>query len=123
MKSNPYEKYLSKEDKMQRDVMTYVKMQYPNAFTVHIPNEGRRTKFEQYKLKTLGVMAGMPDVMIFDPRGKYSGLAVELKAGYNKPTENQKKCLRELENRKWRVLWSNSFDKVKEEIDNYFKDA
>ena len=30
-------------------------------------------------------MAGMPDVMIFDPRGEYSGFAVELKAGYNKP--------------------------------------
>lgn len=103
--------------------MTYVKMQYPNAFTVHIPNEGRRTKFEQYKLKTLGVMAGMPDVMIFDPQGEYSGFAVELKVGYNKPTDNQRKCLRELENRKWRVLWSNSFDEVKEEIDKYFKNA
>ena len=123
MKENPFDKYLSKEDKMQEAVMRYIAIKYPNSFAVHIPNEGKRTMFEQFKLKKMGVMAGMPDVMIFDPKGIYSGLAIELKAGYNKPTENQFKCLRELENRKWRVLWSNSLDKIFEEIDNYMKNV
>lgn len=66
-------------------------------------------------------MAGMPDLMIFDPRGDYSGLAIELKAGYNKPTENQKKCLRELKKRKWKVFWSNNIDDIFKEIDIYFE--
>ena len=100
--------------------MKYINTKYSGSFVAHIPNEGKRTKFEQYKLKALGVMAGMPDVMIFDPKGIYSGLAIELKAGYNKPTENQKKCLRELENRKWKVFWSNNLDEVLQNIDNYF---
>lgn len=103
--------------------MKYISIKYSGSFAVHIPNEGKRTKFEQYKLKSLGVMAGMPDVMIFDPKGIYSGLAIELKAGYNKPTENQKKCLRELENRKWKVFWSNDLDEVLERIDNYFQNG
>jgi len=103
--------------------MKYIALKHSSSFAVHIPNEGKRTRFEQYKLKKMGVMAGMPDLMIFDPRGIYSGLAIELKAGYNKPTENQLKCLRELENRKWKVLWSNSLDEVLEEIDNYLKNV
>lgn len=101
--------------------MKYMSIKYSGSFAVHIPNEGKRTKFEQYKLKALGVMAGMPDLMIFDPRGNYSGLAIELKAGYNKPTENQKKCLRELKKRKWKVLWSNNIDDIFEAIDIYFE--
>ena len=31
---------LVKRGQNARDVMTYVKLQYPNSFTVHIPNEG-----------------------------------------------------------------------------------
>lgn len=123
MTTNPYDKYLTKEDRMQESVMKYIATKYPSAFAVHIPNEGKRTRFEQYKLKKMGVMAGMPDLMIFDPRANLSGLAIELKAGYNKPTENQKKCLRELENRNWRVLWSNSLDEILTEIDNYLSDV
>jgi len=103
--------------------MKYISTKYSGTFAVHIPNEGKRSKFEQFKLKKMGVVAGMPDVMIFDPRGIYSGLAIELKAGYNKPTESQKKCLRELENRKWKVMWSNSLDEVLKSIDNYLKDV
>ena len=123
MSSNPFEKYLSKEDRMQESVMKYLATKYSGSFVVHIPNEGKRTRFEQFKLKKMGVVAGMPDVMIFDPRGGFSGLAIELKAGYNKPTENQKKCLRELENRNWKVFWSKSIDEVLEKIDNYMQDV
>jgi len=103
--------------------MKYLATKYSGSFVVHIPNEGKRTRFEQFKLKKMGVVAGMPDVMIFDPRGGFSGLAIELKAGYNKPTENQKKCLRELENRNWKVFWSKSIDEVLEKIDNYMQNV
>ena len=120
--ANPYEKYLSKEDKMQRSVMTYINTQYPKAMAVHIPNEGKRSPFERFKLKALGVFAGMPDVMIFDPNANRSGLAIELKAGYNKPTENQKKALEALKMRNWATYWTNSFDEAKEIIDNYFNE-
>ena len=56
MATNPYEKYLGPEDKLQREVMQYIGMQYPKALITHPANEGKRSKFEQYKLKTLGVM-------------------------------------------------------------------
>jgi hypothetical protein len=121
--ANPFEKYLSKEDHLQRSVIQYLKIKYPEALAVHIPNEGKRTPFERFKFKTLGGLSGMPDVMVFYQNSNRGGLAIELKVGYNKPTENQKNVLKQLQNANWEATWVNSFDKAKEVIDNYFKNA
>ena len=114
---------MSKEDHLQNAVMNYFRAIYPKAFVIHVPNEGKRSPFERYKFKYLGGMAGIPDILCFEPKGKYCGLAIELKVGYNKPTDNQKKCLKTLENAKWDAQWSNSFDDVVGIIDNYMKNG
>jgi len=118
---NNYEKYLSKEDKLQNAVMTYFLTQYPTAYVIHPPNEGRRSPFERFKFKYLGGKSGIPDVLCFAPNANYSGLAIELKVGYNKPTENQKKALEALKMANWYADWVKSFDSAKELIDKYFK--
>jgi len=120
MKNNPYQKYLGKEDILQNNVMNYIKLKYPNVFAIHVPNEGKRTPFERYKFKYLGGVSGIPDLLIFAQNKKYSGLAIELKVGYNKPTENQQSCLKRLKNANWEALWSNNFDDTQKIIDNYF---
>ena len=120
LSSNNFDKYLGKEDRLQNAVMTYLRMQYPNNLAIHVPNEGRRTPFERYKFKYLGGMAGVPDVLSFTPRGGFCGLAIELKVGYNKPTEKQIELLGKFEDSNWCVHWCNSFEKAKEIIDNYF---
>ena len=116
---NPFEKYLTKEDKLQNSVMSYIKMQYPGVFAIHVPNEGKRSPFERYKFKYLGGTAGVPDILIFETKSNYSGLALELKVGYNKPTENQLNCLKRLKNASWDAQWCNTFDAAKDIIDNY----
>jgi hypothetical protein len=118
--ANPYSRYLGKEDKLQNRVMRYLEFKYPKALFTHVANEGKRSAFEQYKLKYLGTKPGVPDVMIFTPNKHFNGLAIELKAGYNKPTENQKKWLIWLENAKWKALWSNNEDECYKIIDDYF---
>jgi len=110
---------LTKEDRLQNSVMNYIKMQYPGAFAIHVPNEGKRSPFERYKFKYLGGVAGIPDILVFASKSKYSGLALELKVGYNKPTENQFNCLERLKNASWDAHWCNSFDAAKEIIDNF----
>jgi hypothetical protein len=121
LRANGFEKYLGREDKLQNAVMQYFKMQHPNEFVIHVPNEGKRSPFERFKFKYLGGKAGVPDILCFSPRGGYCGLAIELKVGYNKPTESQTECLEKLEDSNWNVHWCNSFDKAKEIIDEYFK--
>ena len=106
---------------MQRAVINYIQMQYPEAIFTHPMNEGKRTPFEQYKMKYLGAKPGIPDLLIFTPNANRSGLALELKYKYNKPTPNQKKWLKWLENCNWAVNWHNNFDDCIETIDKYFK--
>lgn len=120
MKKNPYRKYLGKEDVLQNSVINYIKLQYPKALVIHVPNEGKRTPFERYKFKFLGGVSGVPDILIFNKNLKYCGLAIELKVGYNKPTENQEMFLNRLKNANWDACWSNNFDSTKKIIDNYF---
>ena len=98
-------------------------MTYPNTFVIHVPNEGKRSPFERYKFKYLGGVAGVPDLLVFESKSKYSGLALELKVGYNKPTENQFSCLERLKNASWDAHWCNSFDKAKDIIDKYMSNG
>lgn len=123
MRQNPYQKYLGKEDILQNSVINYIKYKYPKVFVIHVPNEGKRTPFERYKFKFLGGVSGVPDLLIFTQNKKYNGLAIELKAGYNKPTENQKDCLKRLKNANWSALWSNNLDDCIKIIDNYLNNV
>lgn len=123
MRKNPYLKYLGNEDHLQHAVMNYLKHQYPYAYSIHVPNEGKRSRFEQFKFKYLGGVSGVPDILVFYDNGFNCGLAIELKWGSNKPTSNQQNALKSLKNANWEVHWLNDFDKTKEVIDEYFKKA
>tara|TARA_R110000796_G_scaffold59842_5_gene138160 strand:+ start:238 stop:615 length:378 start_codon:yes stop_codon:yes gene_type:complete len=122
-KLNPYMKYLGPEDHLQRAVLNYLTMQYPNSLVAHPANEGKRSPFERFKLKYLGVSSGIPDILIFTPSKQFTGLAIELKVGYNKPSENQKKWLDNLKNCNWYSICLNDFDKCKLLIDQYFNNG
>jgi hypothetical protein len=54
-----------------------------------VPNGGLRNKKVAANLKKEGVKAGVPDIMLPVPRGKFHGLFIELKFGKNKPTATQ----------------------------------
>jgi len=128
---NPFEKFLTKEDLLQRAVVNYIRLQYPKAFMCHIPNEGKRTKFEQFKAKVLGIVSGMPDVMIFNPGYqktdgifdgiKFMGLAIELKIKPNKPSPAQISVLNNLKVHNWSTHVCYSFDEVKAIVHDYFR--
>lgn len=121
--ANNFDKYFGNEDKLQHAVMQYVKAQYPKALIAHVPNEGRRTPFERYKVKYLGISKGIPDVLIFNPNKHYNGLAVELKFGNNKMTKHQKEWLNRLNLLNWKTDCCYTFHETKDLIDNYFKDV
>lgn len=60
-----------------------------------VPNGGRRDKAEAAHLKRQGVRAGVPDLCLAVPKGKYHGLYIELKVGNNKTSEHQDKLVAE----------------------------
>lgn len=89
-KVNPFSRRLRPEDRLHASVCTYILFKYPGAVIHHSPNEGKRTKFEQYMIKVLHVSSGWPDLIVIY---KHKMIAIELKEGKNKPTANQERWL------------------------------
>ena len=64
---------------------------YPLETMHAIPNAARRSPRSGKWLKDEGLKAGVWDINLPIPQGKYSGLWIEMKAGKNKLTEEQEK--------------------------------
>jgi acyl-CoA hydrolase len=68
---------------------------YPSLEYVYaVPNGGYRPKRTAAMMKAEGQKAGVPDIWVPVVRGNKNGLVIEMKKGYNKPTDDQ-------------VLWLN----------------
>lgn len=63
----------------------------------HIPNGGSRGKNEAIRLKQSGVRAGVSDLHLPYPHGKYCGLWIEMKYGTNRPQKEQEEFLQAME--------------------------
>ena len=74
----------------------------------HIPNGGSRNKIEAANLKKQGVKSGVPDLCLPVARYPFHGLYIEMKAGKNVPSANQKEWLEALQLNGYRcdVCWS-----------------
>ena len=116
-KIGPFAPYVGSEDNFQKAVARYLDAK--GVLWVHCPNGGHRNVAEAAKLKAMGVKAGIPDILILEPRKFCYGLAIELKVGKNKCTDHQKEMQRYFIAHNWHVLVSYSLDEVIHEIDKY----
>ena len=88
----------------------------------HSPNEGKREPQYIVKLKRLGMRVGFPDIFIYEARGKYHGLAIELKRQKGgKISKPQLQCLCELKQRGYYATVCRGFQEAKIIIDKYLK--
>jgi len=118
---------MTKEDSLQIAVMDYIRYQYPGVLAVHIANE-RYISDDKNKAKRVGgffkrkgVVAGMPDVLIFEKKHQCCGMAIELKIKPDTPTKSQQQILIKLFVRGWLTAVCYGFDAAKHEIDTYLK--
>jgi hypothetical protein len=78
-------------------------------------------KSQRIKAKQTGYKRGFPDLFIYESRGKYHGLAIELKVGYNKPTKEQLIWIKELIDRGYMAKVCKGIDETINTINNYLK--
>lgn len=78
------------EDDLQRAVCRLLDIYQARGKLMYfaIPNGGKRSKIEAAIMKGLGVKSGVPDLQILFTNG--TTIFLELKAGDNEPTRNQK---------------------------------
>ena len=68
------------EEVEQRLVIKHLREKYPGALYTIAPNGMKLPMSVAIKLKDMGYRAGTPDILIFEPRGIYKGLFIEMKA-------------------------------------------
>lgn len=94
MSGNNRDLYKSSESGEQEAVIEYCDLMHIPA--VHVANEGKRSKSYGAKLKRMGMRKGFPDIIVFRAKGKYHGLAIEMKYDKGKTTKDQEDWLRTL---------------------------
>ena len=113
------------EDQEQEALFEWARMMakvYPCLdMLFHIPNGGRRDAATGRALKRRGVKAGVPDICLPFPKGKYHGLYIELKVGKNKPTDTQKLWLDRLKLCGYAAVVCYGWQQAKCAIEQYLK--
>lgn len=72
------------------------------------------------KMKEAGYSKGVPDMLIYEPRGMYAGLAIEVKTEKGRASDEQKAWIRNLNNRGWRAEICKGFEECADVICEYF---
>lgn len=108
------------EDSLQKSVAKLLDLHGLTWF--HPPNEGKRNPVAGRLAKEKGLKSGVPDVIIFDNFGEYSGTAIELKVKGRKQTESQIEWECKLRKCRWSYHVCRSIDEVIEVLKtNYNK--
>lgn len=85
-----------REDDLQEEVFEWLSKHRPEYIAFHPPNGGYRLPWEAKKLKKMGVIPGVSDVIIID-----LSIAVDLKHGKNGLTPEQKTFFQKIEPLGW----------------------
>lgn len=119
------------ERELHKAVVTYIKMQYPKVLFNTDLSGVFTTPATAKQVSQLRSRKGHPDLMIYEPRGGYYGLFVELKAnGVKVHNQNgdivasdhirtQAEYLEELNQRGYMAVFAVGFDAAKRVIDSY----
>ncbi len=72
------------------------------------------------RMKQAGYKKGIPDLLIFEPRNGYCGLALEVKTKTGRASEHQVKWQEQLRERGWKAEICKGLDACIQAIDEYF---
>ena len=78
---------------------------------------------QRIKAKKSGYKKGFPDLFIYEPRGSYHGLAIELKTGYNKASKPQLHWQKELTKRGYKAEICTGIDEALDAINTYLNES
>ena len=108
------------EYNLQKSICSYLDIKYNKIFY----NGSAGGQYQKYhsqrtKNKLTGYKSGFPDLFIYEPKGKYNGLAIELKVKGNYPSPNQKKVIGILNEKGYLAKVCTGFEEATDEIDSY----
>lgn len=93
------------------------------ALPFAVPNAGKRSIGALLYYKAEGLKPGVPDICVPVPVGGFHGAFIEMKVGSNKPSDNQRWWLSELQKQGFAVTVKYSGADAFEWIEQYFAGA
>lgn len=109
------------EDRLQEMCIKWFRIQWPKALVFSIPNAAKRSFRLAALLKRTGLVSGVPDLCIPEPRGVYCGLWIEMKSAAGRLTPEQSKMLFELRGRGYFTEMCNSFESFQTCVRGYME--
>lgn len=97
---------------------------YPHLSKVlfAVPNGGQRNRVTGAILKAEGVLAGVSDLLLLHPSGKYHGLCIEMKTPKGKQQDTQVEWQQEVESQGYKYVLCHSVDEFMNEVQIYIED-
>ena len=111
------------ESNQQEIVINYIKLAYPDALYCASAGGMRTSYLQAVKMKRTGYVKGFPDLFIYEPRGGFFGLAIEMKkekGGVASP--EQKRWQDQLRNRGYASYICKGNEEAIKVIDEYFNE-
>lgn len=111
-----------REHQIQVACVNWFRYQYPKSLIYAVPNGGQRNAVVAAKLKAEGVLSGVPDLFVAEPKGNYHGLYVEMKNGTaGKVSESQKEVMYKLTEKGYACVVCRSFDEFEAAVTDYMR--
>lgn len=109
----------NEEALIQEAVINYINAQYPNLLYCASAGGVRTSMKQAVKMKKTGYVKGFPDLFIYEPKGQWHGLAIEMKTAKGVMSQSQKDWQEKLINNGYHAVTCKSFDEAKKVIDDY----
>ena len=106
-------------------VVNFIKKRYPHSLFTASLGENQDTTYKRIDAFKKGYLSGSPDIVINNLHKHHSGLVVEFKSptGEGILSDKQSMMLQQYKNNGFKILVSNDYDKIIEEIIEYFRDV
>lgn len=113
----------NEESRIQQACVLWFRLQHTSlaGLLFAIPNGGYRNAVTGAILKAEGVLAGVSDLILLYPSGKYHGLCVEMKTPKGRQQETQRAFQRRVERAGYKYAICRGIDEFKEVISKYLK--
>jgi len=103
----------------QVKVVQHFRAFYPDIIIAAIPNGGDRSPQERVRLHSEGVLAGMPDLCVLEPKNGFHALFVEMKTKAGVVSDKQSAVGLQLNAKGYRAVVARSAAEAIKSIEDY----
>ena len=109
------------EEQDQISVVQWMGYKHPDLAEAlhHSPNGGVRDARTGAKMKKMGTRPGFPDLVLYENRGEFAGLVIEMKSAKGRLTPSQKRWAEILKRCRYQVTTAYSTDEAIKTIEEY----